>query len=79
MCQHLDYTILTLLLNEVDIVSKISDERMDSIDEHYIDHEVRIRLLEHLAKQINNKMNIGLTLIAGSLVIPMVLKFLGWL
>jgi hypothetical protein len=60
-------------------MSKPTTARMDSMNEHYIDHEVRIRLLEHLAKQINNKMNIGLTLIAGSLVIPVVLKWLGWL
>jgi hypothetical protein len=58
--------------------SLFDDETCEAI-EHYIDHEVRIRLLEHLAKQINNKMNIGLTLIAGSLVIPVVLKWLGWL
>lgn len=60
-------------------MSKATMARMDSMNEHYIDHEVRIRLLEHLAKQINNKMNIGLTLIAGSLVIHVVLKWLGWL
>lgn len=60
-------------------MSKPNGARMDEMNEHYIDHEVRIRLLEHLAKQINNKMNIGLTLIAGSLVIPVVLKWLGWL
>ena len=60
-------------------MSKPTTARMDSMNEHYIDHKVRIRLLEHLAKQINNKMNIGLTLIAGSLVIPVVLKWLGWL
>ncbi len=59
-------------------MSKIKTPRMDDMNEHYIDHEVRIRLLEHLAKQINNKMNVGLTLIAGSLVIPVFLKWLGW-
>lgn len=59
-------------------MSKTNGERIENMNEHYIDHEVRIRLLEHLAKQINNKMNIGLTLIAGSLVIPVILKCLGW-
>ena len=59
-------------------MSKSKAPRMDDMNEHYIDHEVRIRLLEHLAKQINNKMNVGLTLIAGSLVIPVFLKWLGW-
>ena len=49
-----------------------------NIDEHYIDHEVRIRVLEHLAKQINNKMNLALSMIAGSLVLPIILKLLGW-
>lgn len=60
-------------------MSKTNGARLDSMTEHCIDHEVRIRLLEHLAKQINNKMNIGLTLIAGAIVIPVVLKGLGWL
>lgn len=60
------------------MMSKANGARMDNMNEHYIDHEVRIRLLEHLAKQINNKMNVGLTLIAGSLVIPVILKWLGW-
>lgn len=59
-------------------MSKPTGTRMDDMNENYIDHEVRIRLLEHLAKQINNKMNVGLTLIAGSLVIPVFLKWLGW-
>lgn len=59
-------------------MSKTNGARMDSMNEHYIDHEVRVRLLEHLAKQINNKMNVGLTLITGSLVIPVILKLLGW-
>jgi len=48
------------------------------INEPYIDHEVRIRVLEHLAKQINNKMNLALSMIAGSLVLPIILKLLGW-
>lgn len=59
-------------------MSKTNGDRMDNMNEHYIDHEVRIRLLEHLARQINNKMNVGLTLIAGSLVIPVIIKWLGW-
>lgn len=46
-------------------MSKTKGARMD---------DVRLRILEHLAAQINNKMNVGLTLIAGSLVIPVVLK-----
>jgi transcription elongation factor GreA-like protein len=62
-------------------MSKTKGAQMDDVNEHYIDHEdyeVRLRILEHLAAQINNKMNAGLTLIAGSLVIPVVLKWLGW-
>lgn len=51
---------------------------LNEANEHYIDHEVRIRLLEHLASQINTKMNVGLTLIVGSLILPVVLKWLGW-
>jgi hypothetical protein len=47
-------------------------------NEHYIDHEVRIRLLEQLASQINMKMNVILILIAGY-VLPVALKWLGWL
>lgn len=46
--------------------------------EIYIDHEVRFRILEHLSSQINIKMNVPLTLIVGSLVFPVVLKWLGW-
>jgi len=59
-------------------MSKSNGTRMDDANEHYIDHEVRIRILEHLASQINSKMNVGLTLIASSLIIPVVLKWLGW-
>ncbi len=50
----------------------------DMINDYYIDHEVRIRVLEHLAKQINSKMNIAISMIAGSLILPIILKFLGW-
>lgn len=59
-------------------MSKTIGTRMDDANEHYIDHEVRIRIQEHLANQINNKMNIALTLIAGSVIIPVLLKLLGW-
>ena len=59
-------------------MSKSKLDRTEMDGEHYIDHEVRIRILEHLAAQINNKMNICLTLIVGSLFIPVVLKFVGW-
>ena len=58
-------------------MSKTKGLKMDNVNEHYIDHEVRIRILEHLANQINNKMNVALTLIAGTLVIPVILKWLG--
>jgi len=59
-------------------MSKVKMAKIDGSDRHYIDHEVRIRILEHLSAQINNKMNVALTLIVGSLVFPMVLKWLGW-
>ena len=52
---------------------------LNEANEHYVDHEARIRLAEHLAKQINSKMNISLTLIIGSLVLPVFLKWIGWL
>ncbi len=52
--------------------------QLNEENEHYIDHEVRIRLLEHLVAQINTKMNASLVLITGSLVLPVVLKWIGW-
>lgn len=59
-------------------MSKIKEMSIENINEHYVDHEVRIRILEHLSKQINNKMNVALTLIIGSIVLPVGLKWLGW-
>lgn len=59
-------------------MSKVKTAKFEGFEEHHIDHEVRIRILEHLSAQINNKMNVALTLIVGSLVFPMVLKWLGW-
>lgn len=48
-------------------------------EEKYIDHEVRIRLLEELMKKVDHKMNVSLSLIVGSIIIPIAIKSLGWL
>lgn len=47
-------------------------------NEHYVDHEVRIRLLEKSIEGVDNKMNVGLTLIVVSIIAPILLKWLGW-
>jgi hypothetical protein len=51
---------------------------MDKTQENYIDHEVRIRMLEILNKKINLKMNAGLGLILSGIVVPILLKHWGF-
>lgn len=51
---------------------------MDKTQENYVDHEVRIRMLEILSKKINMKMNAGLGLILSGVLIPIILKKYGY-
>lgn len=45
--------------------------------EEYIDHELRIRMLEILSKQMNNKMNALITIAITGFAMPMLLKYFG--
>lgn len=52
------------------------------LTEHYIEHETKLRvhaekfdILEEAIKKIDNKMNVALSLIVGSIVIPLLLKW----
>lgn len=47
---------------------------MDRDDQ--IDHEIRIRMLEELTKQINTKMNTALMLLLSGVLIPLLMKYL---
>lgn len=51
---------------------------MDSTMEKdaYIDHELRLQLLEQLTKQINSKMNTALMLLISGVLIPLIMKYL---
>ncbi len=44
--------------------------------DEYIDHELRIRILEHLSKQLNSKMNALITIAITGLFIPVLMKYL---
>lgn len=47
-------------------------------DENYIDHEVRLRVLESLTEKINTKMNILITvLVIGCFILPVMLQHFG--
>lgn len=46
--------------------------------DEYVDHEVRIRLMEQMVHRVDNKMNTGLMLIIGSILTPIALKWFGW-
>lgn len=48
-----------------------------SQDKH-VDHEVRIRLLETFVKKIDSKMSISMSLIIGSILLPVFFKIIGW-
>ncbi len=45
--------------------------------EEYIDHEVRIRLQEHLIKSLNYKMNALITIAITGILMPLVLNHFG--
>lgn len=45
--------------------------------EEYIDHELRIRMLEILSKQMNKKMNALITIAITGFAMPMLLKYFG--
>lgn len=44
--------------------------------DEYIDHELRIRLLEHLSKSMNHKLNALITIAITGLIIPVLMKYL---
>lgn len=46
-------------------------------NEEYIDHELRIRMLDILSKQMNNKMNALITIAIMGFAFPMILKYFG--
>jgi hypothetical protein len=43
----------------------------------FIDHEIRLRMLEKLTQQINTKMNTALMLLLSGVLIPIIMKYLG--
>lgn len=48
---------------------------MSDSKEHYVDHEVRIRMLERLSHQLNSKMNAMITIAITAVLIPLALKY----
>lgn len=44
--------------------------------EEYIDHELRLRMLEHLSKSTNHKLNALITIAITSVIIPLLSKYL---
>ena len=45
-------------------------------EDEYIDHEVRIKMLEQTCKQLNTKMNALITIAITGFILPIVIKFL---
>jgi len=45
--------------------------------EEYIDHELRIRMLEHLSRQMNQKLNALITIAITGFILPLLLKHFG--
>lgn len=45
--------------------------------EEYIDHELRIRMMEHLNKQLNQKLNALITITITGFLLPLFLKHFG--
>ncbi len=43
--------------------------------ENFINHEVRLRMLESQFKIVLGKMNLAISLIVGAIIIPIALKF----
>jgi hypothetical protein len=46
--------------------------------EKHVDHEVRIRLLENFVRKIDSKITIAMSLIVGSIILPVFFKIIGW-
>jgi hypothetical protein len=46
--------------------------------EYYIEHEVRIRILEKISRQINNTLRWIFTAAVSAIIIPIVLKHYGY-
>lgn len=44
--------------------------------EDFINHEVRIRILQHISKQTNNKLNALITIAITGLIMPVILKYI---
>lgn len=45
-------------------------------NDEYLDHELRIRMLEHLNKTMNTKLNALITIATTGLFIPVLMKYL---
>ena len=45
----------------------------------YVDHEVRIRLLEELLTRVDHKLNWMISLVIGSIIIPVLLRSTGFI
>jgi hypothetical protein len=45
--------------------------------DEYIDHELRIRMLEHLSKSMNYKLNALITIAITGFAMPMFMKYFG--
>lgn len=45
--------------------------------DEYIDHELRIRMIELVNKQLNNKMNMLITIAITGFAMPMLVKYFG--
>lgn len=46
-------------------------------NDEYINHELRLQMLEKVTQQINSKMNTALMLLITAVIIPMISKYLG--
>lgn len=51
---------------------------MNKSNEQYIEHEVKIRLHDHKFKLLDHKLNFLIGLMASNLILPTILKHLGW-
>jgi hypothetical protein len=47
------------------------------MNEQYVEHEVRIRVMEELSKRMDNKLNIIIGLFVSSLIVPVLLHSIG--
>lgn len=46
--------------------------------DEYVEHEVRLRMLEQTCKQLNTKMNTLIMLALTSLILPALYKYIGF-